>query len=289
MENSRKQNAAEKLIHKFKEVKTIPAVALKAVKLIENSSTTLQEIEKVVKLDPVLVLRILKLVNSPYYSLRTKIERVSEAVAFLGIDGLRNLIILDMTKKLFTEKSESQRFSREQLWFHSASVSLCSQMIVERIFGEKGEDAYLSGLVHDIGLIVEEQVMPVEFKALLNSYNPDRDVLVDHENSILRTDHTIVGRLLIKDWGLNEGIQNSIGQHHEYDDNKEPESLAGVLQLSEYLVFRLKFTAFPEIGTVLPKPLLLHMRKYISEYRAIADDLPHELKKAEEIFVLERN
>lgn len=269
-------------------MKTIPAIAGTLVKMIENDTSSLQDFEEVIKVDPTLVLRLLKLVNSAYFSLRTKIKNVSEAVAYIGMDNLRNLIVLDALKNLFSKHSKTDLFDRKRLWFHCAAASICNQMIAERIFVKKGEDAYLCGILHDIGLIVEDQLVPDQFDKFCRSLEPENHSITDHERLIIGTDHPTIGRLLCEKWGLNRQISQGIGQHHEVLGEVEPGSLAGMLQISEYLISRLQYSAFPEATPKLASPpLLVHMKQHITAYRAIVDDLPHEIQKAKEIYELE--
>jgi len=289
MESINRLNNAKSLLKKFTRMKTIPAVATRLISMLEDEDSTFQEFEEVIKIDPTLVLRVLKLVNSSYYALRIKITSVSEAVTFIGIDNLRNLIVIDALKYLFQKNSQTQIFSRNRLWLHCAAVSICCQMISERIFGKKGEDAFLCGILHDFGLIVEDQVVPDEFKEFYHTFSPEKHLITDHETSIMGTDHQIIGYLLTKAWGLSVEIQQGIKEHHESLEKIEPESLSGILQMAEYLIFRLEFLAFPEVRTSLSPPLLIHMKKNISEYRAIADDLPNEIQRAEEIYRLEKD
>lgn len=289
MKSVNRLNTAKAVLKKFTHIKTIPAVATRLIKMLADNNSTFQDFEEVIKLDPTLVLRVLKLVNSSYYALRSKITNVSEAVVFLGIDNLRNLIVVDVLKFLFLKNSKTKKFSRSQLWLHCAAVSICCQMIAERMFAQKGEDAFLCGILHDFGLIVEDQVLPDKFKEFCHTFIPGQVLITDHEAVIMGTDHQVIGFLLTQDWGLSNEISQSIKQHHEKLDTVEPESLVGILQIAEYLVFRLGFVAFPEVKPVLSPPLLGHMKDNISEYKAIIGDLPDEFNKAKELYSLESN
>ena len=156
---------ARDMLRKMKTMKTLPAVAVQLTRMIHDDTSSLQEFEEVIRLDPTLVLRLLKLVNSPYYALASKVESIAEAVAFVGMDNLRNLIVLDIFKHIIKLKSDKgDGFSRVRLWQHCAAVGVTSQMISERIFAKKGENAFLSGLIHDIGLIIADQVVPGPFE-----------------------------------------------------------------------------------------------------------------------------
>lgn len=115
MNTSDKTTTAKSFLKEFKGLKTIPSVAARLVVMFEDETTSLKEFEDVIKMDPTLVLRLLKLVNSAYFSLRTKITNISEAVAYIGVDNLRNLIIVDALKNLFRGESAGEMFSKTAL------------------------------------------------------------------------------------------------------------------------------------------------------------------------------
>ncbi|MFO7750010.1 MAG: HDOD domain-containing protein [Desulfobacteraceae bacterium] len=290
MSSVKRINKARALLKGFREMKTIPAVAVRLIAMIEDDGSTLKEFEQVIKVDPTLVLRLLKLVNSSFFGLRVRIKTIPEAVAYVGMDNLRNLIVLDALKTLFSKPSHGEKFSRERLWLHCAATGICCKMISERIFVQKGEDAFLCGILHDIGLIVEEQTVPDRFHEFCVSFDPETEGLIDQESRIIGTDHPTTGYVLTGEWQLAPDIGEAVKVHHTTLETIEPKSLAGILQMAEYLVSRLHYSAFPEekVGLTSP-PLLVHMKENIVEYRAIVDDLPGEMQKAEEIYSLEDN
>lgn len=275
-------------LKKFKGFKTIPSVAARLVTMINDTNSSLQDFEEVIKVDPTLVLRLLKLVNSAYFSLRTKIKNISEAVVYIGVDNLRNLIILDALKNLFKESRATRGFSRNRLWLHCSVVSICCQMISERIFEQKGEDAFLCGILHDIGLIVENQVAPEKFEAFCGACDLGTPEMTALEREIMGTDHPTISFLLTEEWGLSQDICQGIKRHHRHLERVDPASHAGILQLADYLVSRLGYDAFPETGRGLSSPpLLTHIKENVMGYRAIMDDLPQEIQRAREIYDLE--
>jgi HD-like signal output (HDOD) protein len=284
---SDKQRNARSILKRIGKFKTIPAVVTTLMKMTKDDSSTFENFEAVIKYDPTLVVKILKLVNSPYYALRTKIKSISEALAFLGVENLRNPIVLGALKNVFAKDSQKDLFSRKKLWLHCVAVSICSQMIMERIFEKKGEDAFLCGILHDFGFIVEDQAAHILFQKLCNTFDSENHKITEHEQLIFGTDHCTIGYLLSEEWGMPSEVREGIRDHHSTSTKIEPESLAGIIQISEFMTQRLSYKAFPEIKTELSKTMLVHLRDNINEYRAITEDLPAELKKAEVIYQLE--
>ena len=92
---------AQALVNKFNNLKTLPHVAIRLTKLITDKNSTMQEFEEIIRLDPILVLRLLSIVNSSYYALRQKISSISRAVVFIGMKNLRNMVVTEALKTVF--------------------------------------------------------------------------------------------------------------------------------------------------------------------------------------------
>ena len=277
-------SSAKKLIKSFHKMKTLPHVVTKLSLLIHDENATMKDFEDVIKMDPTLVVRLLQLANSPYYGLMQKVDSISRAVAFIGMKNLYNLAVTDALKNIFSAKAtRSDVYSREQLWMHCAAVSICAKALAERVFGINGDDAYLCGILHDFGLIVEEQVVEKDFLAACDA-REDNDLLVDVERRYLNTDHCEIGFLLTQEWNMPLPLQEAIRDHHTLLDEVEPESLAGILQISEYLTSQLGYTAIEGATTTLSPDLASHIQDNFDEYTVFMEDLPNEMENAKDLY-----
>jgi putative nucleotidyltransferase with HDIG domain len=275
---------ARKLLKTFKKVKTLPHVAIHLSQLIADENSTVKEFENIIKMDPTLVMRLLRLVNSPYYGLQQRVESVSRAIILLGMKNLRNMVVIQALKDIFRIGSEEAVFSRRKLWLHSAAVSICGQMIAERIFQEKGEDAFLCGILHDIGIIVADQTNHDLFIQCCKAYDPKTRNFTEYEREMLGTDHCTVGHLLAQDWKLPQDVINAIKRHHSIMDNVSPSSVSGIIQIAEYMVTKLDYPAINGMAAGLSPPLFDHISDNLMEYKSLAKDLPGEMAKAKEIY-----
>jgi putative nucleotidyltransferase with HDIG domain len=279
-------SSAKKFIDKFSDIQPLPHVVTRLSKLIADSNSTIREFEAVIKMDPILVVRILRLVNSPFYGLSQKVDSISRAVAFIGMKNLHNLAITDALKTMFTDTKSSMIFSRKQIWLHSAAVSICCKMVAERIFGINGDDAYLSGILHDFGIIVEEQVKHEEFIALCQNCSSSA-LMVEHERRFFDTDHCEIGYHMCLEWAMPKTIQEAIRNHHTMLAAIAPESLTGILQISEYLVGQLGHTTLPNMTMAISPPLLAHIEENYDEYAVLLEDFPEEMAKAQDVYSVE--
>jgi putative nucleotidyltransferase with HDIG domain len=277
--------SASALLKKFNNTKTLPHVAIRLSKMISDEASTVQHLEEVIRLDPTLVLRLMRLVNSSYYCLREKIESITRAVVFIGLKNLRNMVVIEALKDIYKKKKDNGNgFSRSQLWLHCAAVSIACQMISERIFGIKGEDAFLCGILHDIGMIVEEQVSQPLFKQACDTFDPATQKFPEVEKEVIGTHHCAIGSLLARDWRFPVEVQKGIQNHHKELLEVEPSSISGIIQIAEYLVARLNYRAMHGMTGMLSPPLAKHIHDNLEEYKTLTRDLPGEMQKAKELY-----
>lgn len=274
---------AEHFVKRFKDVKTLPYVVTELSRMIADDNTTMKDFEDVIKMDPTLVARLLRLVNSAFYGLSQPVTSIDRAVAFLGMRNLRSMAVTDALQNIFKEGSSTGIFSRKRLWLHCAVVSTCSKILAERIFGINGDDAYLCGILHDFGKIIEEQIARDDFLAACEACRPT-DSLIEHERHFLGTDHCEIGYLLAREWGMTPPIQEAIRDHHTLADNAEPSTLTSILQIAQYITGQLGYSSLPDVASPLSPPLVLHLQENMEEYKVLIDDLPEEIAQAQAIY-----
>jgi putative nucleotidyltransferase with HDIG domain len=275
---------AAQLLRKFNDSKTLPHVALRLSKLLSQEGSRIQEFDALIKMDPVLVTRLLRMANSPYYGLSEKITSISRAIVFIGMKNLRNLVVIEGLKDLIQEDSQGGVFSRKQLWLHCVAVSICSQMIAERVFGQRGEDAFLCGILHDVGIIVEDQTAPDLFLKTCTALGSRAGALPLVEKEMIGTDHCEIGALLAKEWKMPEEIKEGIRRHHTEDDTLMPNTMTGILQLAEFMAGKLGHAALKGLPGTLSASLAGHVRENLPEYRLLAKDFPSRMAMADGLY-----
>lgn len=277
---------AETLVERFKKIRTLPHIVARLVRLVNDEESTLRDFEEVIRLDPALVARLLTLVNSSYFGLRRKVDSISRAVALLGMKNLHNIAVTDALKGMLRSHSGTTEFSPQRLWVHSAASSICCKMIAERIFTINGDDAYLCGILHDIGLIVEMETEEEKFLQLIDQLVVDGPSIIELEQQLFQTDHCQIGSILAKEWSIPDPIADAIRDHHHHEGGTIiAHSPTGILQMSEYIINQLGFHALKEdIPVTLLPSLATHIQNNVEEYKVLAEDLPEELEKTKEMY-----
>lgn len=269
--------AAEKLIKQFKKTKTLPHIVTRLAELIKDEDSTLQDFEEVIRLDPALVARLLTLVNSSFFGMSRSVDSISRAVALLGMKNLHNIAVTDAIQEMIDTEAAAE-FDPQRLWSHSAAVGICCKMIAERILSINGDDAYLTGILHDIGLIVEFETARADFLEIIGQFDEHHPRITDLEQQKLGTDHCQIGYLLACDWQIAQPLAEAIRDHHEEGAVFQPTSPSAILQLAEYLVNQLGFSLTEGLQSQLSPELAEHVQENIAEYKVLAEDLPEELE-----------
>lgn len=282
-------SVAEEILGKFDDSQTLPHVAIRILQLINDEKSTLQSFEEVIKLDPILVTRLLRLVNSAYFGLAQKVDSISKAIVFVGMDNLRNLVAVETLKGLFREKDTDAVFSRKKVWIHSATVAILSEMIARRLLGHVGADYFLAGIVHDIGLIVEDQVVGDKLHKACASVNEPEKSFCEMEQEIIGTNHCELGGLIAKQIQLPSDVRQAIIHHHATEKKQAPSSISGVVQIADFIANNLNYAPFEGKAEVAPLPpsLASHVKHQSRYYKVIIAALPEQIANAKELYEIE--
>ena len=203
----------EALARKIDEISTLPHVALQVVRIASSDTSSAADLKKVMENDVALSARILRCVNSSAYALRTKITNLQHAITYLGMKQIRNLAITASVADLFKKDEKIGNYRRQDLWRHLVSVGICSRLIAMRRKIGDFEDAFLAGLMHDIGIVLEDQHVHDQFSRLIQSLDGEK-TLIETERSRPSFDHTTLGELVAENWKFPDLVKATIRHHH---------------------------------------------------------------------------
>ena len=203
----------EQVVRRIDDISTLPQVALRVMEVANDSDSGASDLKDVMECDAALSARILRCVNSSAYSTRVKITNLQQAIAYLGLKQIRNLALTASVSDLFKQEEKIGLYSRTGLWRHLVSVGICSRMIAMRRSINKFEDAFLAGLLHDIGIVLEDQHVHEPFMTVIQSLDKDQ-TLAETERSRLGFDHTSLGAKVAATWGFPDVARAAIRYHH---------------------------------------------------------------------------
>ena len=201
--------------HVIKSLRDLPALSPILVELVqsfENPDVNISLIAEQVSRDPALSAKTLRLANSSFYGLASKVRTIQQAISVLGFDSVRSMIVSATIINSFGS-SEQTEFNFTKFWQHSIATALCAKSLAS-FSKQNPELAFMCGLLHDIGTLLLVTKFPKEYAAV-NAYRTATDCnQIDAEQHVLMTDHAEVGSALAGHWKFPLAIQRSIAGHH---------------------------------------------------------------------------
>lgn len=201
------------LARRIQELSTLPQVALEVMRVADNPNATAADLKAVMELDAAMSARVLRSINSSAYALRTKVTNLQQAITYLGLKQIRNLAMTAGVSRLFKQENTIGPYRRLNLWRHLVAVGICSRLIALRLKLGNFEDIFLAGLLHDLGIILEDQYVHPQFSAAIQALEAST-TLSEVERSRLGFDHTLLGFHVGENWGFPELVRNAIRHHH---------------------------------------------------------------------------
>ncbi|MHC4129686.1 MAG: HDOD domain-containing protein [Planctomycetota bacterium] len=223
--SSDEQAVVASAIAEISHIATLPEITLKIIELVEDPSSTAQDLHKVISNDPALCSRILKVVNSAFYGLPRQIGSINRAIVLLGLNAVKNIAIAASLTKLFRGGELCARFSAKDLWIHSIATAACAKLICDELKLGVSDEAFLAGLIHDIGIMVEVQAMRHELLQVFEEMTFDGDGapscdMREVEQRTLGADHQAFGSGLCEAWKFPKSF--TYVTHHHHDPTKLP-------------------------------------------------------------------
>lgn len=195
-------------------IATLPVVAIKLAERLNISESDVDEIVHIIKQDPSLAIRVLKVVNSSYYGMPRQVGSINQAVVLLGLNAIKSIAVVASFQKFFFAKSEYAVYARE-LWLHSIAVATASREVARLATDQCAEAVFLAGLTHDIGIIYQLQACPTKFAELVQFSNAHPGYCYSElEERFLGSNHESLGSMLCREWNLPEALEVTAGFHH---------------------------------------------------------------------------
>ncbi|MCH8851338.1 MAG: HDOD domain-containing protein [Planctomycetes bacterium] len=245
------QESLEDVIRRVGDVSTLPQVALKVMAVTNDPDSRVADLGVIVEGDAALATKVLRTVNSAAYAVRGKVTCLQQAVSYLGFNPVRNLAVALSVSKIFKTQQQVGKYERKSLWRHLVSVGLCARLIARRCQVPEFEEAFLAGLLHDLGIVLEDQYVHRPFCNVMESLDSSSS-LVETETQLLGFDHTKIGHRMAKKWKFPPVVQAAIRHHHASQDYDGEGAV--IVQCVEVANFLCSLEGTSSVGLNLVKP-----------------------------------
>ena len=253
----------------------------KVLSLTSNINCAPKDLIQVIDHDPVMTIKILKMVNSAYFGLSKEIVSIKQGVVFLGINTLKNLAITIASIGMLPDRS-SKLFDNHQFLLHSLGTATISQLLSQRLGVESRDstDYFVAGLLHDFGKVVLMQFMPEKMEKALQRAELEQIPLFEAEMAEIGSHHAELGGMLGVKWQLPSELVTSMREHHEPVTTGKSALMRDCVIAANLLVKRYEFGASGSsfIGE-LPEPVVERFGMNLDELQKVVGDISEHLEK----------
>jgi HD-like signal output (HDOD) protein len=276
----------QQALAKVTEIGSLPEVTAQIVHVIEDPNATGREVQEAVQNDPALATKILKLVNSAFYGLPAQVASLERAIVMLGLSAVRNLALAASLSRLFKDDQISDQFSTTDLWQHSVAVGVCAKLLARTGGTLPGDEAFVAGLVHDMGLIVAQQLFRAQVKEIAERCRAEPQNFCALEETIIGADHQALGGALATKWKFPPGLCHAVAYHHNPSTlQPELQRVAALVYLADTICCQEQHGFWLTAQTQQPPEWMMKLTGITAtDVETVTAELPQRLTEAQQIF-----
>lgn len=267
----------QNLVDNASDLISLPEVTLRVNEIANDPDSTADDMAAVITQDPALVVRMLKIANSAYYGLSNEVETVSRAVAVLGTNKIRDLVLSSSASDAF-DGIPNDLISMQDFWHHSLYCGLLAQILSKKSNKTNSESIFIAGLLHDIGQLLMFNQMPEKsHEAILLLMEGTEELeTFEAERHVFGFDHMQVGAALIKSWKLSPVLEECVEFHHEPQNAKNYPAEVALINIANAVAVMADFDSMNEEDEI---PMINPVSWELTGVSK--SDLPDAIKKAQ--------
>lgn len=201
------------LLRGYVEVSSLPTIHIRLEEAINNPKKSMSDIAKVIREDPGLTARLLRIVNSAFYNFPSRVETISQAVTIVGTQQLSALALATSVMNMF-KGIQSSLVSMDSFWRHSIACGLAARVLATLRRDNNAERFLVAGMLHDIGRLIMFTKLTEKSQEILETARQRPQLLYETERDALGFTHAVVGGLLLQNWKLPGSLEEIVMHHH---------------------------------------------------------------------------
>ena len=194
----------------------------KIVQVVNDVSSSARDLVKVIQMDPVLTAKVLRIVNSAFYSVQQEVTSLNKAVIMVGMNTVKNLALSTAVVSSFSFDENQCGIKHEEFWKYSVGTAVLSKLLAQRsrLSATDSEDLFIIGLLHVIGKAFLLQFFPQQIKKIVSTCREEEKLSQDLETGVLGMNHMEIGATLAMNWKLPESVLDGIQYYTDPSKSK---------------------------------------------------------------------
>ena len=219
---------------------SLPHVLVKLLQACRDENICFDSLSDIISQDATLTTKVIKAANSPVFGRARHLNSLKHTLMFLGFDTIKSIAITASIKQFFSAYNNEKTYFLKNFWYHSLNCATISRSLAELTSYPYPEDAYISGLLHDIGRLMIEPKMDDEYRSYEHDTYPTDEVL-KHESDAVGISHPELAAIMLEKWNLPDVICDAVRYHHASADNiQHAHQLAKIVNFSDLLTSSIK-------------------------------------------------
>jgi HD-like signal output (HDOD) protein len=272
-------NDLEELIDSTVSIPTIPTTLVGINRVFASPDGSAREASEIIEKDPAIATKVLRLVNSSFYSLKNPINAIGLACSILGLKVLKNLVVQASVLQEFSGKNgggKAAGLDPAWLWDHSFKTAFAARRLAMATRGKAGldkEDAYTAGLVHDVGKILCLEQQTKTFGEAVRRSDDSGAPLANTETELLGFSHADLAALLVERWNLSTLLQQAVSHHHDTAAAEGAGAAALVVRCANTIAHEVAPSPCPYTPDLADRAALAELGIADAELQAIRDEV----------------
>lgn len=222
------------IIAEVDDLAIMPNILQEVIEVSNDPNSTPTDMEEVILKDQSLTSKVLRLANSAYYGYARSISTIGQATILLGFDTVKSMAIASSVSGFMNEEFKGYALDANELWMQSQTCAIVSRYIAQRTGKYNPEEAYIAGLLRDLGKTVLNQYLIEDYKRVLDLVEEKRYTFCQGEKEVFGFDHSEIGARVAENWNMPEILVDSIKNHHWPEESKmEDKSLVSIVHLAD--------------------------------------------------------
>jgi HD-like signal output (HDOD) protein len=216
-----------------------PPVYHKLHQAMQDPDASFNDFSNIISADPSLAVRLLRIANSPFYGLGSKVETIMHALGVVGIEQLTELALATIMVNQF-KGIDKDLVNMQSFWMHSVGCGLAARTIAKSMGERQAEPYYTACMLHDIGSLIIYKEIPEKAREILTRCKSEGLSLSTVEKEVLGFTHAEVGAVVFKKWGLPGSLVEAVQYHHRPSEAKDHPLFPAIVHLADIIAYEMK-------------------------------------------------
>jgi len=212
----------------------MPGTAVKLLALIDNPAMRVSQIEQILRQDSGLTANVLRLANSAYFGIPSKVGSIRQAVILLGLKRLIQMVIAACVSAIMDKPVPGYDLPPGELWRHSIAVSVAAEGLVKELNADAAEEIFTAALLHDVGKLVLGQFVQNEYQQIETAVSQGISFEMA-ERIVLGANHADIGARILTNWSLPQEIVNAVQFHHAPEEAPQTDTMLDIVHVANFM------------------------------------------------------